>query len=130
MRGWGGGGRAPVGDSPFGDLKGEGGRPSEGEEGADEDRGGRVGFDNLLPEEDPVSGWGESPGKAVAGKAGGDRPEGDRGGRATQLRPQPRADLGEPAEGRRPQQAPGESVAEEGAFQDKLIQSTQVYCSQ
>ena len=30
--------------------------PSEGEEGAGEDRGSRVGFDNLLPEEDSVSG--------------------------------------------------------------------------
>ena len=65
----------------------EGGRPSEGEEGADEDRGGRVGLDHLLLETDPVSGGGQSPGKAVAGQAGGNWPEGDRGGRATQLRP-------------------------------------------
>ena len=67
------------------------------------------------------------PGKAFAGQAGGNWPEGDRGSRATQLRPQPRADLGKSAEGRRPQQAPGESIVEEGAFQDKLIQSTQKF---
>ena len=59
-----------------------GSRSSEGEEGADEDRGGRVGLDHLLSETDPVNGGGQSPGKAVAGQAGGDRPEGDRGGRA------------------------------------------------
>ena len=85
-------------DSPFGHLKSEGGWPSEGEEGADEDRGGRVGLDHLLLETDPVSGGGQSPGEAFAGQAGGNWPEGDRGGRPTQLRPQPRADLGEPAE--------------------------------
>ena len=65
----------------------EGGRPSEGEEGADEDRGGRVGLDHLLLETDLVSGGGQSPSKAFAGQAGGNWPEGDRGGRATQLRP-------------------------------------------
>ena len=75
-----------------------GSQSSEGEEGADEDRGGRVGLDHLLFETDPLSGGGQSPGKAVARQAGGDRPEGDRGGRAAQLRPQSRADLGEPAE--------------------------------
>ena len=69
--------------------------------GAGEDGGSRVGFDNLFSEEDPVSGGGESPGKVVAGQAGGDRPEGNRSSRAAQLCPQPRADLGEPAESRR-----------------------------
>ena len=80
-----------------------GSRSSEGEEGADEDRGGRVGLDHLLPETDPVSGGGQSPGKTFAGQTGGNWPKGDRGSRATQPCPQPRADLGKSAEGRRPQ---------------------------
>ena len=62
-------GRSPLAPSPPCHLKGEGGRPPEGEEGTDEDRGGRVGLDHFLLETDPVSGGGQSPGKAFAGQA-------------------------------------------------------------
>ena len=41
--------RSSLPDSPFGYLQGEGGWPSDGEEGAVEDRGSRVGFDHLFP---------------------------------------------------------------------------------
>ena len=94
-------GRAPL-QKPC-HLEGEGGWPPEGEEGAGEDRGGRAGLDNFLSEEGLVGGGGESPSKAFAGQAGGNWPKGDRRSRATQLRPQPRADMGKSAEGRRPQ---------------------------
>ena len=63
-----------------------------------EDRGGRAGLDNFLSEEGLVGGGGESPSKAFAGQAGGDWPEGGRGGREAKLRPKPRANLGKPEE--------------------------------
>ena len=44
--------------------------------------------------------------------------KGGRSSWATQLRPQSGADLGQSEEGRRPEQAPGESAIEAGPIQD------------
>ena len=85
---------------------------------AGEDRGGRAGLDNFLSEEGLVGGGGESPSKAFAGQAGGDWPEGGRGGREAKLRPKPRANLGQPEEGGPAEQTPGESTFETRAFQN------------
>ena len=98
----------------------------EGEEGAGADRGGRVGNNHLFLEANPVCGRSQGPSKAFAWQAGGDWP-GCRGGcRAAQLCPQSGADLGQSEEGRRHQQAPGESVVEAGPFQDWLIHSNHI----
>ena len=112
-------GRAPL-QKPC-HLEGEGGWPPEGEEGAGEDRGGWVGNNHLLLEEDPVRGGSQGPSKAFAWPAGGDWP-GSRGGcRAAQLFTQPGEDLGQPAEGWPAEQTPGEINFEAGAIQNWLI---------
>ena len=78
----------------------------------------KAGLDNFLSEEGLVGGGGESPSKAFAGQAGGDWPEGGRGGREAKLRPKPRANLGKPEESRRHLQAPGKGTAEARPLQD------------
>ena len=112
-------GRAPL-QKPC-HLEGEGGWPPEGEEGAGEDRGGWVGNNHLLLEEDSVRGGTQGPSKAFAWPAGGDWP-GSRGGcRAAQLFTQPGEDLGQPAKGWPAEQTPGEINFEAGAIQNWLI---------
>ena len=108
-------GRAPL-QKPC-HLEGEGGWPPEGEEGADADRGGRVGLNHLLPKKDPVCGRSQGPSKAFAGPARGDWP-GSRGScRSTQLLSQPGEDLGQPEEGGPAEQTPGKSTFAARAFQ-------------
>ena len=79
-----------------------------------------VGHHNLFPEEDLVRGGSQSPSKALAGQAGGDRPGSRGSSRAAQLFSQPWEDLGQPEEGGPAEQTPGESTFETRAFQNWL----------
>ena len=65
-------------------------------------------------------GGSQSPSKALAGQAGGDRPRSRGGCREAQLFPQLGEDLGKPEEGGPAQPSTGEDTFETGAFQNQL----------